>query len=99
VLKNALPVAQPLFGSTFLGHVPKHEHDPAHFTVFVSNGRAAIGDRQASAVLRDQNRVVGQAHHRAFPKYPCHGALHDGARVLIFDPEHLVQRPPLAPLE
>ena len=96
MLKDPLPVAQGVFGSTFFCNIAKHEHNAANFAGFASNWRSAVGDRSMFAVARNKHCVVGETNDHPFAQDSRDGAFDGLSRFFVLDPEHIAQGPPEA---
>ena len=75
--------------------VAEHEHDAGDAPGVVEDRSRRVGDGMLDAVLRNEHRVVGEAHDAPFAQRLGDGALHLLARLLVDDVEDLLQRPSL----
>src|SRR5262249_46390269 len=83
VLEDSLPLTKLFLRIPLRGDVAEHEDDAAHPTIVVTDWSTAVGNRAARAVLRDEDRVVGEAYDHALANHPRHGALDERPCLLV----------------
>ena len=71
-----------------LGDIAKDQHHAEELPLGVVNRRAAIIDGAFHAVPAQEQRLIGEAHHGAFPEDPRDGILDGLPGGLVDNPEH-----------
>src|SRR6266702_624440 len=74
--------------------VPEHEHHADDGPVLPPYRRSAIVDGRFAAVPSDENGVVGEPCDCPLTQHLLDRALHRAPRILVHDPEDLVERQP-----
>ena len=87
-----LAILQRALGGALLGLIVEHQHHAADLSAAVLDGRGAVTDGPLAAVLGDEQRVIGKAHHHALAQDPRDRRFGGPPRLFINDVEHLGQR-------
>ena len=85
--EERLALPQRLLRRLLFREIPEHQHHPLHRAIASGGRGAAVVDGGFPAVFGDQERVVGQPHHRPQPQHLVHRAFHRLAGLLVDDLE------------
>ncbi len=80
-----------VFRPPAVGTILKHEDSPDDLPGLITDGRAAVCDRQLAAVPAGELCVIGQADNYAFTENPLDRGLYALAGLLVPDVEYLVE--------
>ena len=86
-----LALQQGALGGAFGRLVPEDQHHPRDVPLLIENGGAAVGNGSPGPILGEEQCVVGQSDHLAFPQDAGHWILDRLLGILPDDLEHLLE--------